>query len=73
MTRVLNQVSEGTGRVLESTMNMEQTAQTVLAGAMEASAGTEQQLAALEEITASSLSLANIAEDLQSLVVKFKV
>jgi methyl-accepting chemotaxis protein len=37
------------------------------------SAATEEQLATMEEITSSAISLSKMAEDLQDLIGKFKV
>jgi methyl-accepting chemotaxis protein len=42
-------------------------------GTQNVSAATEEQLAVMEEISASASSLSNLAEDLQKLIGKFKV
>jgi methyl-accepting chemotaxis protein len=67
------QMSAGSQQVTASVFHIADIAKEASAGAQEAAASTEEQLASMEEIAASAAHLSNMAERLQSVVVKFKV
>ncbi|MGG1658928.1 methyl-accepting chemotaxis protein [Brevibacillus sp. NRS-1366] len=67
------QMSVGTEQVVELVSLIEEVAENSADGTQNVSAATEEQLAAMEEVTSSANSLAKIAEELQSHVSRFKV
>lgn len=67
------QMSVGTEQVVELVRVIEEVAVNSADGTQNVSAATEEQLAAMEEVTSSAGSLAKIAEELQGHVSKFKV
>ncbi|NQF13445.1 methyl-accepting chemotaxis protein [Brevibacillus sp. HB1.3] len=67
------QMSFGTKQVVELVSVIEEVAENSADGTQSVSAATEEQLAAMEEVSSSSTSLARIAEELQSHVSKFKI
>jgi methyl-accepting chemotaxis protein len=68
----VNQVSEGAERVVEVIRNLLSLADQTSEGTQNVSAATEQQLATMQEISASSTMLSKMAEELQSMIEKFK-
>nr|WP_198508456.1 methyl-accepting chemotaxis protein [Bacillus xiapuensis] len=73
IARMVKQLSEGTKRVNQSIETVNGVAETAAANTQNISAATEEQLASMEEISASSSALAKMAEELQALIVRFKV
>jgi methyl-accepting chemotaxis protein len=67
------QMSVGTEQVVELVSMIEEVAESSADGTQNVSAATEEQLAAMEEVTSSAGSLARIAEELQAHVSRFKV
>lgn len=67
------QMSVGTEQVVELVSVIEEVAENSADGTQNVSAATEEQLAAMEEVTSSAGSLARIAEELQSHVSRFKL
>ncbi|WP_409176175.1 methyl-accepting chemotaxis protein [Brevibacillus fortis] len=67
------QMSFGTKQVVELVSVIEEVAENSADGTQSVSAATEEQLAAMEEVSSSATSLARIAEELQSHVSKFKI
>jgi methyl-accepting chemotaxis protein len=68
----LNEVSEGAERVVGVISNLLRLADQTSEGTQNVSAATEQQLATMQEISASSTMLSKMAEQLQSMIEKFK-
>nr|WP_100403522.1 methyl-accepting chemotaxis protein [Bacillus sp. FJAT-42315] len=73
IAQMVQQLSEGTHHVSQSIVTVNSIAETAAANTQNISAATEEQLASMEEISASSTALANMAQELQDLVVQFKV
>ncbi|PAQ14929.1 methyl-accepting chemotaxis protein [Bacillaceae bacterium SAOS 7] len=73
IANMVQQLSEGTQHVSQSIVTVNSIAETAAANTQNISAATEEQLASMEEISASSTALANMAQELQDLVVQFKV
>ncbi|OZI12675.1 methyl-accepting chemotaxis protein [Bacillaceae bacterium SAS-127] len=73
IANMVQQLSEGTQHVSQSILTVNSIAETAAANTQNISAATEEQLASMEEISASSTALANMAQELQDLVVQFKV
>ncbi|PAQ14936.1 methyl-accepting chemotaxis protein [Bacillaceae bacterium SAOS 7] len=69
----VKQLSEGTSAVSQAISSVNETAENAAASTQTISAATEEQLASMEEISTSSTALAKMAEQLQDLVIKFKV
>lgn len=67
------QMSSSTTQVVHSIEEISQGSKTVASESENASASAEEQLASIEEITSSTASLSKMAEELQSLVGRFKV
>ncbi|MFP3388866.1 methyl-accepting chemotaxis protein [Brevibacillus sp. SIMBA_040] len=67
------QMSAGTEQVVELVSIIEEVAENSADGTQNVSAATEEQLAAMEEVTSSAGNLARIAEELQSHVSRFKL
>ncbi|WLV24097.1 methyl-accepting chemotaxis protein [Aciduricibacillus chroicocephali] len=68
----IEQLTNGTQQVANSIMNVKDVAEGTAASSQTVSAGTEEQLASIEEIEASSSNLANISEELQNAVSRFR-
>lgn len=66
-------LSEGSMRLVESVKVLLAVADTTAEGTHNASAAAEEQLATMEEITASANYLSKLAEELQNLIEQFKV
>ncbi|WP_442857412.1 methyl-accepting chemotaxis protein [Bacillus sp. FJAT-42315] len=69
----VKQLSEGTSAVSQAISSVNETAENAAASTQTISAATEEQLASMEEVSTSSTALAKMAEQLQDLVIKFKV
>jgi len=67
------QLDAGTKRVVESSNNIDKESRKAASETQTISAATEEQSASMEEIASASTHLAKMAEDLQSIVRKFKV
>ncbi|MCL6585500.1 MAG: methyl-accepting chemotaxis protein [Anoxybacillus sp.] len=63
----------GAEKIVKAMQLINQNAESAAAGTEEVSAATEEQLAAMEEISASAIALSNMAEELQTLIGKFKL
>ncbi|WP_226670360.1 methyl-accepting chemotaxis protein [Metabacillus litoralis] len=73
VTSAVKEMSTGTKLIVQSIEQITKSSDITASGTQSVSASAEEQLAAMEEITASSSSLSKMAEDLQSIVGKFKV
>ncbi|NGQ94858.1 methyl-accepting chemotaxis protein [Brevibacillus sp. SYP-B805] len=73
MAGIAEQLSAHTQQVNESVRLISQVAQANAEGSQNASAATEEQLAAMQEIASSAVSLNHMAEELQALVQKFRI
>ena len=69
----LKKLATGTNYVDESIHNVSEVAIESAMVTKNISAATEEQLASMEEISASSQSLARLADELQGLMKKFKI
>lgn len=67
------EISAGTEQVVNSSKTIAEIAENSATGTQSVAAASEEQLASMEEITASASALSNMAEELQSLIGKFKV
>ncbi|MFC4767641.1 methyl-accepting chemotaxis protein [Effusibacillus consociatus] len=67
------QMSAGTEQMVNTISVIAEEAETTSAGMQNVSAASEEQLATMEEISASAAALATMAEELQTLVRKFKI
>jgi methyl-accepting chemotaxis protein len=66
-------MSEGTGQIVDRIRHIAQVADAAQFGTQDVSASTEEQLAAMEEITASAAHLTHMAYELEKAVNRFKV
>lgn len=73
VSTVSKKVSTQSNQVVESISSIQTVAEASVSGTQNVSAASEEQLASMEEINASAVSLAKMAEELQNLVGKFKV
>ncbi|RAK18875.1 methyl-accepting chemotaxis sensory transducer [Anoxybacillus vitaminiphilus] len=73
VSSAVQQMAASTEQILHSINVITEAAEVAASGTQNISAATEEQLATMEEITASATTLARMAEELQSLVGKFKV
>lgn len=73
VSQAVHRMSEGAGGVVNSIQLLLALADTTAEGTQNASAASEEQLATMEEITASATYLSSLAEELQHLIEKFKV
>jgi methyl-accepting chemotaxis protein len=69
----VQQMSAGTEQMVESMNVINEVSETIASGTQEVSAATEEQLASMEEITSAGISLSDMAEELQTLIGKFKI
>ena len=69
----MSEISTGSQRIITAIKSVEKISRETAAEAQNVSAATEEQSASTEEIASSSQSLANLAGDLQTAVVKFRV
>ncbi len=73
ITASTTQLDAGTKRVVESSNNIDKESRKAASETQTISAATEEQSASMEEIASASTHLAKMAEDLQTIVRKFKV
>lgn len=73
VAKAINQLTEGSQNVADSIRNVKDVAETAAASSQTVSAGTEEQLASMEEIETSANSLAEISDELQHAVNRFKI
>ncbi|MNJ81117.1 Methyl-accepting chemotaxis protein McpB [compost metagenome] len=67
------QMLEGASKVNDLMHHVHEVAEQSSSSIQDVVASTEEQLATMEEIAASSTMLAGMAEDLQEVIVKFKI
>lgn len=67
------QISAGSQQVVQSIQFIAEIAETNASGTQNISSAVEEQFASMEEITSSATSLSQMAEELQSLIGRFKV
>ncbi|QJC54026.1 methyl-accepting chemotaxis protein [Paenibacillus albicereus] len=72
MAAVADQIRVRAGEMTESGRRMAEVAQSHSASAQEVAASTEEQLASMEQMRASAQSLAQMADELQALVGRFR-
>ncbi|HYK72960.1 MAG TPA: methyl-accepting chemotaxis protein, partial [Pseudoneobacillus sp.] len=73
ITSSIQQISQGTEKMVETASEIEEIAEETSAQSQDVSAATEQQLASMQEIAAASTALADMAEELQDSIKKFKL
>lgn len=73
VSAAVKQMSAGTGRVVDSIKLIAEIAEETAGNTQLVSASTQEQLASMNEIADSSLALNGMAEELQSLVLNFKM
>jgi len=73
VAHAINQLTEGSQNVAASIRKVKDVAETAAASSQTVSAGTEEQLASMEEIETSANSLAEISDELQHAVNRFKI
>ncbi|WLV24098.1 methyl-accepting chemotaxis protein [Aciduricibacillus chroicocephali] len=73
VAHAINQLTDGSLQVADSIRNVKEVAETAAASSQTVSAGTEEQLASMEEIETSASGLAEISEELQHAVKRFKL
>ncbi|TQR19369.1 methyl-accepting chemotaxis protein [Psychrobacillus vulpis] len=73
VSAAVQQIAASSEQVLSSVGIVNEVAGATVAGTEEVSSATEEQLASMEEIAASSDALAKMAEELQTLISRFKV
>ncbi|MFM9331969.1 methyl-accepting chemotaxis protein [Paenibacillus mesotrionivorans] len=73
VSQSVSHISDGSVRLVESVKLLLTVADTTAEGTHNASAASEEQLATMEEITASANYLSKLAEELQNLIDQFKV
>lgn len=73
ITAAVLQLSAGSEQVIQAIRTVSSVAEQSAAGTQNVSAATEEQLASMEEINSSATTLASMAEQLQSLVGRFRV
>nr|WP_246944852.1 methyl-accepting chemotaxis protein [Bacillus pinisoli] len=73
VSAIVQQITAGTETMKESISNVASISELSSHNAQNVSASTQESLASIEEISSSSASLAHMAEELQSLVRKFKI
>ncbi|WP_396021210.1 methyl-accepting chemotaxis protein [Bacillus sp. S/N-304-OC-R1] len=69
----IKESSAGTDQVVNAVYSIEEIAIRTTADSQNVTAATEEQLASMQEITASASSLSYMAEDLKELIKKFKI
>jgi methyl-accepting chemotaxis protein len=73
VSSAIGQMAFGTVQVVESINMIEKVSEETASGTQNISVATEEQLASMEEISASASALSIMAEELQMLIRKFKV
>ncbi|MFI2958646.1 MULTISPECIES: methyl-accepting chemotaxis protein [Priestia] len=69
----IHNLAKGTLEVQQAIHEVNGIAEEAAAGAQNVSATTEEQLASMEEIASSAMDLANMSEELQELIARFKI
>lgn len=73
VNHIAKQLSDDTVQVVKAVEILTESAKTTEQGVSNVSAATEEQLASMQEVSASSKDLTSLAEQLQQIVEKFKV
>jgi methyl-accepting chemotaxis protein len=73
VSSAVQQMAASTEQILHSINVITEVSEEAVSGTQNVSAATEEQLASMEEITASATALSKMAEELRSLIGKFKV
>ncbi len=73
VSTAVKELKIGAEQVNQSMVAVSEVAETAASGTQNVSAATEEQLASMEEITASSSALANMAEELQEMIIRIKL
>ncbi|MDM5299269.1 methyl-accepting chemotaxis protein [Bacillus pumilus] len=73
MNQTVVQLSEGSAHVSEAVREISDVSRESSANIQDIAASAEEQLASMEEITSSSVTLANMAEELKDLTSRFKI
>ncbi len=73
VTLAVQQVAAGTEKMVQTMEAVNQISGSTAGGMVEVSAATEEQRAAMDEVSSSAYSLAQMAEKLQLLIGKFRV
>ncbi|MEM4993383.1 methyl-accepting chemotaxis protein [Priestia sp. SB1] len=73
MGSAIHNLAKDTLEVQQAIHEVNGIAEEAAAGAQNVSATTEEQLASMEEIASSAMDLANMSEELQELIAKFKI
>lgn len=73
VTAAVKELSVGAKQVNQSMDTVSSVAETSASSTQNVSAATQEQLASMEEISASSTALAKMAENLQNLIIRFKI
>lgn len=73
VSSAVQQMAAGSEQMVQSMKYITEIGETAASNSQEVSAATEEQLATMQEITSSAVSLSKMAEDLQELIGKFKV
>lgn len=73
VTFAINELSSGTGQVASSVTKVKSIAEEAASSTQNISSATEQQLASMAQIASASLNLAKISEELQEMIMKFKI
>ena len=69
----MQQTETSSGKIVQSVEDMQRVSRATAEQTQTVAAATEEQAASMEEIASSSRSLANLAEELQVAVSRFKV
>jgi methyl-accepting chemotaxis protein len=69
----VQQMSAGSEQMVHSMKLVNEVSETIASGTQEVSAATEEQLASMEEITSAGICLSDMAEELQTLIGKFRI
>src|SRR5690606_16791395 len=73
VSAAIQQMAAGTEQIVQAMRLISEVAEESGAGTQEVSVTTEEQMASMDEISTSAGSLANMAEELQGIVNKFKI
>ncbi|RFU61147.1 methyl-accepting chemotaxis protein [Peribacillus glennii] len=73
ISSAVQKITSGTEQVVHSVMGISQVAELAAAGTQNVSAATQEQLASMEEISASAGALSNMADELHQAIGRFKV
>ncbi|MGO4886323.1 methyl-accepting chemotaxis protein [Anaerobacillus sp. MEB173] len=73
VSTAVQQISDGSEQIVQSIQFISRAAEQTASGTQEVSSATEEQLASMEEISSSAQALARMADQLNSVIAKFKV